>query len=310
MRRRARLFSHRRTWRSTTASSLSRLVGSATDELSEAGREAIRTAAALLAGYRIVPTNPEELTAILEVMGRLAGERKGAAGLPSRLAFLFQTPLASTGPVLVATSTLGAQLAAIQGCSAATAILPKGLKAGQGLLQITLPDAKLHWGDFLDWEPSEQPVLTVIVPPPGLRLDGSSLKNRFKLAERDGRPLTQVAAEVIYLEHAIQISADNAVVIAAVPEGFLSRAAYADVRGWLLDNARLLAIVSLPAGGCFSESGIKCSLVYLQKMSSPSADYPILMMEIEDEDLRNPEKRAEIQSRRDEFFKREVSPCV
>ena len=75
----------------------------------------------------------------------------------------------------------------------------------------------------------------------------------------------------------------------------------------LLERARLLAVVSLPAGSCFEGTGVKCSIVILRKQA-PAADYPILMIDVEEGGVDG--ELAAAKATLDEFLDREVAACV
>ena len=70
-----------------------------------------------------------------------------------------------------------------------------------------------------------------------------------------------------------------------VTEGLLSSVGNSDFREWLLRQAQLLAVISLPPGSCFRGTSVRCSLLYIRKSASQSEDYSILFAEVQEQDL-------------------------
>lgn len=266
--------------------------------------EPFRTAAALLAGFRMRPQSPKELTRLLVALSSLMSGGGQFSGLPEVLAPLIQAPrlgvrrlLVSGGPGAEATALLGGQ---------GTIVLPRERSFLEPLLARLLPDAELLYTDFLRSH-FEQPFDgIVIVPPLGLQLSGPQLAG-FQLAKRGGKLRGRVAAEILFVEHALAALSDGGLLVVVLPEGLLSSAGHADFRQWTLEHARLLSVVSLPAGTCFNGSGMKCSVVLLRKPASAD-DYPILMVNVQADDLSA--DIASACSKLMEFLEQEVAACA
>ena len=268
----------------------------------------MRTAAAVLAGFRSTPANAWETATLLEQVALLGETARGLVGLQATLSCLFTGPWDTACTVVVASTALGSQLRVLHEREVGIAILPKPLQAAQLVLERVLAGDRFSWSDFLAWRQDVSPALMVVVPPIGVQVNGTSLEGRFTLAAREGKPMSRVPVEFLYVEHAIETTADDGLIVAVLPEGMLANVGYARFRSWLLERVRLLAVVSVPAGACFVGSGLKCSVVYLQKQASPMVDYPILHGRAHEEDLRvsGGVRTAQLA----ESLMREVQPCA
>ena len=269
-----------------------------------ASAEPLRTAAALLAGFRIRPESPDETVSLVAAVSSLHRDKRQFAGLTENLVPLVRLDMLGARRLLVSGGA-GAELAALHG-AAGTIVLPTELRVLGPLLERILPNAALMFADFLQSTFERPHDDVVVVPPLGLKLSGVQF-GRFELAKRNGKARTRVAAELLYVEHALTTMADGALLVTVLPEGFLSSAGHAGFREWLLEHAQLLAVVSLPAGTCFHGTGVKCSVVLLRKPAIAN-DYPVLMIDVEADDLGDDVEAA--RSALVEFLAREVTPCA
>lgn len=266
--------------------------------------EPLRTAAALLAGFRVRPDSPDELARLLSAPSSLLPHKGDFSGLAAAVAPLLQARQLGERRLLVSGGA-GAEVAALFG-AAGEIVLPPELSILEPLLERLLPNVERVFADFLQSTFDRTYDGVVIVPPVGLQLSGAQF-SRFELAKRGGKARGRVPAELLFLEHALGMVADGGLFVTVVPEGLLSSAGHADFRQWLLDQARLIAVFSLPAGVCFSGSSVKCSVVLLRK-PAPADDYPILMVDVEAGDL-----GADIEAARsqlDALLEREVGACA
>jgi hypothetical protein len=266
--------------------------------------EPLRIAAALLAGFRMRPDSPDELVGLLVALSSLLPDKGQYTGLAENLAPLFRNCRFGTRRLLVSSGG-GAEVAALLGAEG-TIVLPSELHILEPLLARLLPDVDRVFSDFLQsrFEPLYD--AAIVIPPFGLQLEGAQL-GRFELAKRGGKVRGRVAAEALFVEHALAALVDGGILVAVLPEGLLSSAGHADFRHWLLDQARLLAVISLPAGACIRATGVKCSVVLLQK-SLPIDDYRILMVDVDADDMSGDIEIA--RAKLDEFLEREVAACA
>lgn len=266
--------------------------------------EPLRTAAALLAGFRIRPEMPDELIRLLVALSSLLVSRGRFAGLTEIVAPLVQAGQLGTRR-LVVSGGAGAEVAALFGTEGEI-VLPNELHVFAPLLERLLPGVERVFADFLQWTFERPFDGAVVVPPVGQHLNGAQFR-QFELAKRGGRVRARVAAELLFVEHALAAMAKGGLLVTVLPEGLLSSVGHADFREWLLKHARLLAVVSLPAGFCFGATGVKCSVVLLRK-PAPAGDYPILMVDVDAENLIDDVANAK--SKLEEFLEREVATCA
>lgn len=265
--------------------------------------EPLRTAAALLAGFRTRPDSPSELGRLMVALSSLLPDNGQLSGLTETLAPLVQARQLGTRRLLVSGGA-GAEVAALLG-GRGTIVLPGELRLLEPLLDRVLPNIERVFADFLQSSFQQPYDGAIVVPPLGLQLNGAQFA-RFELARRGGKTRTRVAAEPLFVEHALASMADGGLLVTVLPEGLLSSAGHTDFREWLLAHARLLAVVSLPAGTCFRGTSVKCSVVLLQKPAL-AGDYPILMIDLESENLGGDVEVA--RSKLDDFLEREVAAC-
>ena len=266
--------------------------------------EPLRTAAALLAGFRLRPNAPDELVRLVVALSLLLPDKGQFSGLTEIVAPLVRAHQLGARRLLVSGGA-GAEIAALLGAEG-TVFLPTELRLLEPLLQRLLPSVERVFADFLQSNLDGSYDGVIVVPPFGLQLSGAHL-GRFELAKRGGKARSRVPAELLFIEHALAAMADGALLVIVLPEGLLSSAGHADFREWLLEHARLLAVVSLPAGTCFRGTGVKCSVVVLRK-PAPDDDYPILMVDVEADDLGGDIEAA--RSKLDDFLQREVAACA
>ncbi len=269
-----------------------------------AAPEPLRTAAALLAAYRLQPTSPQELARLFAALSSLLPDKGQFSGLAEALVPLLQAHQLGRQRLLVS-GGIGAEVSALLGVEG-TVVLPAEVRVMEPVLERLLPDAERVFADFLQTQLKPSYDGVVLVPPLGHKLGGQQIA-KFELAKRGDKVRARVATELLFVEHALATTTQGGVLIMVLPEGLLSSAGHADFREWLLERARLLAVLSLPVGACFRGSNVKCSVVLMQKLAT-SDDYPILMVDLEADDVGGDVAAAK--SRLDAFLEREVAACA
>lgn len=263
--------------------------------------EPLRTAAALLAGFVLQPASRAELGWLLSALASLH-HHKGDFPEPAEgLAEVLDVRQLG-GRRLIVSGGAGAELSVLLG-STGSAALPVALAAMGPLLRRLLPNVEFEIGDFLRSSAQSDYSGVIVVPPLGVEFRGTQFEG-FELSRRGGKLLSRVSAELLYVEHGLAATAPGGLLLALLPEGLLSNTGHAQFREWLLGRARLLAVVSLPAGSCFQGTDVKCSVVLLRK-GATEADYPILMIDADDG-----EELAAAKATLDDFLNREVSACA
>jgi type I restriction enzyme M protein len=101
-----------------------------------------------------------------------------------------------------------------------------------------------------------------IYPPFGVRVDDSSLNNFVLGSNRKSQSL-----EALLLEYTLGFLKAGGKMAIVVPEGFLFTDSASEAREFLLKKAKILAIISLPAGTFLPSASIKASLLILESSS-------------------------------------------
>ena len=94
-----------------------------------------------------------------------------------------------------------------------------------------------------------------------------------------------IESEIIWLEQAHRLLADDGILITFLSENFLSANSLEDARRWLLNRFRLEALFSLPVSFLNPGTNMKINLVCFKKQSRPPEDYSIFMADLSDDDL-------------------------
>ena len=266
--------------------------------------EPVRTAAALLAGFRLCPSSPDELARLVIAVSSLLPGRGQFLGLNDVVAPLLRVRQLGERRLLVSGGA-GAEVGVLFGARG-TVVLPSELRFLEPLLERLLPDVERVFSDFLQSRFSEPFDGVVVVPPLGQLMNGAQVR-QFVLARRGGKARHRVASELLFVEHALAATRRGGVLVFVLPEGVLSSAGHADFRAWLLDHTRLLAVIGLPSGTCFRGTSVRCSVVLLRKLTTTD-DYPILMIDTEAGDL--PRDVEAARSKLDDVLVREVTECA
>ena len=263
---------------------------------SGAAAEAMATMLALLAGYRLSPQSDDEVGSLVEFAARLADPK--AWGLPHQIAFAATGEWAKGDRTVVASAVPGIQLLPLRAAKVGLAFLALPSAAENPLLHYLFPDARFDDSDFLAWSPEkkgESPDRVFVVPPFGRWVTAADVLAKFELSQRPGgKSASRASAETLYVEHAMKLARRGALIVAVLPEGLLSSVGHAEFRSWLLERSQLLAVVSLPARSCFAGTAVRCSILYLKKVAPVPPDYPILMLEADEDDLDDPEARSRL----------------
>jgi type I restriction enzyme M protein len=122
--------------------------------------------------------------------------------------------------------------------------------------------------------------VVLIDPPFGKVSDTDSGADSF-LPVHPGRG---TSLELLFLEFAVDLVAPGGRLAVLVPDSFLISPTLRNSRLWLLDQAFVSAIVSLPAGALSSSGNeIKASLLLLRKKGPRASDSPILIADVRDD---------------------------
>lgn len=93
------------------------------------------------------------------------------------------------------------------------------------------------------------------------------LNPKSKVAQRPG-----VASEVLFIEQCWHFLAEGGYLAIVIPDGILTNASMQYARDWILENFRILAVVSLPQTTFMSTgAGVKSSVLFLRKRTSEAS---------------------------------------
>jgi type I restriction enzyme M protein len=122
--------------------------------------------------------------------------------------------------------------------------------------------------------------IVVVDPPTGSVVSDRDVLQNFKLAKT--RKTQQI--QVLFLEKCVAMLKPMGHMVMVVPESLLTSPSLNYVRDYVLENTFVRAIISLPARTFVPYSGIKTSLVLLEKKlkSKECEDYDVFMAEASD----------------------------
>ncbi len=113
-------------------------------------------------------------------------------------------------------------------------------------------------------------------------------KETGKWQKQANRIIDDQVPDILFIERCLQFLAPYGRMAILLPDGDLTNSSLGYVRQWLKDNARILAVVSLPQETFVPYgAGVKASVLFLQKLPKKELealkkkDYPIFMGIIE-----------------------------
>lgn len=103
----------------------------------------------------------------------------------------------------------------------------------------------------------------------------------YDLAKKKGKVAKKVERDLLFIERALQLIKPGGRLAIVLPQGKLNNTNMEYVREWLLEKARILAVIGLHVNTFKPHTGTKTSVVFLQKWGGeagkPQKDYPIFM---------------------------------
>lgn len=247
--------------------------------------EGVLRLCAILSGFRLTPSTPEESARLIDWVARVGDDKKYIHGLPLALSAVFQAIGENAGSTSLVTSAFGAQFSVLSGSNSDEVVLENGSQELLSLLQVLYPKTAFIDDGYLETRLTKKKEVVVLVAPFGrsiqLKKETAIISTFFK----DNPASKKYPAEYLYTLKAIEQCQPNGIIIIVLPEGLLSGASHKAFRDWLLDAVQILGVVSLPAGFCFSGTGIRCSVLFIKKTGHLPPDYPISMIELRQEDF-------------------------
>lgn len=117
-------------------------------------------------------------------------------------------------------------------------------------------------------------------PPFGAKVKDEEMLARYELGSKVKKRRSQ-KTEILFIERCLEFMRPGGRMGIVVPEGILTLSSLQYVRDFIMDQAQVLAVVSLPRHAFVpAGAGIKASLLFLRKWGEyddKEADYPIFM---------------------------------
>ncbi len=118
-------------------------------------------------------------------------------------------------------------------------------------------------------------------PPFAGEIHETSLLKEYELAKNDkGKLRNKMERHILFIERSLDLIGPGGRMAIVLPQGVLNNTNMEYVRDYLLQKARILAVVGLRGNTFKPHTGTKTSILFLQKWGEkekPLADYPIFM---------------------------------
>jgi type I restriction enzyme M protein len=93
-----------------------------------------------------------------------------------------------------------------------------------------------------------------------------------------GKIKDKEAPQILFIERCLQLLKDKGRMAIVLPDGVYGNESLSYIRNWLLNKARIVAIIDIPIEAFMPNTGTKTSIMVLEKMESTlPEDYPIFM---------------------------------
>lgn len=252
----------------------------------EINAEAVLRLCAVLAGFRLTPSTPEESAQLIDWVARAWDDTRCFHGLPLALAPVFQAiGKQAAGSTSLVTFAAGAQFSVFSGSNDEELFMENMAPEILSLLRVLCPQTVIIDDCYLESKSVREKRAVVLIPPFGrsmqLKKEYTSSCSFFK-----GDPASKkYPAEYLYTIKSIEQCKPNGMVTVVLPESILSGTSHKAFRDWLLNTVQVLGVVSLPGGFCFSGTGLRCSVLFMKKTEQLPSDYTISMIELQKEDF-------------------------
>jgi len=87
----------------------------------------------------------------------------------------------------------------------------------------------------------------------------------YKLAEKNGRPVNKIGRHILFLERCLQFIRPGGRMAIVLPQGLLNNTSAEYIRRFIIEEARILAVVGLHVNTFKPHTGTKTSVLFLQK---------------------------------------------
>lgn len=102
-------------------------------------------------------------------------------------------------------------------------------------------------------------------PPFAGQVRERDILRQYRLAERNGRTVSQIGRDILFVERCLHFLRPGGRMAIVLPQGRLNNAKDLPIRQFVLDKARVLAVVGLHSNTFKPHTGTKTSVLFLQK---------------------------------------------
>lgn len=118
-------------------------------------------------------------------------------------------------------------------------------------------------------------------PPFAGEIKDTSVLRQYEFGKKKGKLVNKVERHILFIERTLNMLRPGGRMAIVLPQGVLNNTNMEAMREYLMDKARILAIVGLHGNTFKPHTGTKTSVLFLQKWSKeenePQTDYPIFM---------------------------------
>jgi type I restriction enzyme M protein len=118
-------------------------------------------------------------------------------------------------------------------------------------------------------------------PPFAGDIKDSRLISNFAIAEQNGKTKGKISRDILFIERNLDFIKDGGRMAIVLPQGRFNNTSDAKVRAFIMDRARLIAVVGLDGNTFKPHTGTKTSVLFVQKwhdtINPKQDDYPIFM---------------------------------
>lgn len=118
-------------------------------------------------------------------------------------------------------------------------------------------------------------------PPFAGELKDQGLLRQYEFGKKNGKLVNKIERHILFIERALEFIRPGGRIAIVLPQGVFNNTNMENIRKWLIDKARILAVVGLHGNTFKPHTGTKTSVLFLQKWGGdagePLADYPIFM---------------------------------
>lgn len=120
-------------------------------------------------------------------------------------------------------------------------------------------DQNLREFKYLDFD------ILLTNPPFAGNINEKEILRQYYLAERKGRTVSKIGRDILFIERALNFLRPGGRMAIVLPQGRLNNSSDINIRNFIFDNARILAVIGLHVNTFKPHTGTKTSVLFLQK---------------------------------------------